>query len=211
MFKYAIVSENQKHANEFLERREVRLDWYPSAQKASKYHAVFLVEGALPGKVLDSVRLLKSQNVPIVVVLGRMKSSGCIFSFFEAGCDEYISYEANQKEFKARFLGIQKRLQQLDVIFCGDLEIRQQERVLFFRGKQYFLSEKEFQLLKLLVLNANEVVTRDEISKIVWRRDYDPSTNIIEVYINTLRKKIFGSVAHQFLRTIGGQGYSLEL
>lgn len=211
MFKYAVVAESEKIAQDFLQRREVDYDWFTSLISLQRYHVIFVVEFQIPSRTVDTVRQLKALGIPLVVVVGAARSSVSIYDLFEAGSDEYISFDASKVEFTARLLGVRKRLGLLDIIFCGNLELRQKERMLIYQGREYLLSEKEFQLLRLLVLNANEIVTRKEISRIVWRRDYDPSTNIIEVYVNMLRKKVFGSISQNLLRTVGGQGYSLVI
>ena len=77
-------------------------------------------------------------------------------------------------------------------------------------GHPLFLTTKEYSVLEYLARNAGQIVTREEIAEHVWGQDFDPFSNLIEVYINRLRRHIEKVSMKKLIHTIRGSGYMLE-
>jgi len=90
--------------------------------------------------------------------------------------------------------------------FVMDLITRQVEK----NGVKIDLTTKEFSLLEFLMRNLDKVVDRNSISRQVWGTEFDPDSNVIDVYVNHLRKKIDPNQSKKILRTVVGQGYVLQ-
>jgi two-component system OmpR family response regulator len=96
------------------------------------------------------------------------------------------------------------------ILRVGDLAIDLVSRTATRRGTDIFLLPREFELLEYLVRNEGRVVSRAMLLRHVWDLHFDPSTNIIDVYVGRLRRKIDGEQAHPLIHTVRGVGYCLR-
>ncbi len=96
------------------------------------------------------------------------------------------------------------------VLKVGDLELDRLTHRVSRGEKDIALTSREYALLEYLMANENQVVTRTMISEHVWNENFDSFTNIIDVYINGLRKKIDSGSADQLIHTVRGAGYVLK-
>src|SRR6266478_5473032 len=96
------------------------------------------------------------------------------------------------------------------VLRAGDLAIDLVSRTASRRGKPIFLFPREFQLLEYLVRNESRVVSRAMLLQHVWDLHFDPSTNIIDVYVGRVRRKVDGQQAYPLIHTVRGIGYCLR-
>jgi len=96
------------------------------------------------------------------------------------------------------------------ILRVGDLAIDLTSRTASRRGKVILLRPKEFQLLEYLVRNKDRIVSRGMLLQHVWDLHFDPSTNIIDVYVGRLRRKVDGQQAYPLIHTIRGVGYCLR-
>jgi len=92
----------------------------------------------------------------------------------------------------------------------ADLELNQLTFKVNRAGKEITLTNKEFALLRYLMLHVNQIVTRTMISEHVWNEDFDTFTNVIDVYINYLRNKIDKGFGKQLIHTVRATGYTLK-
>ena len=92
----------------------------------------------------------------------------------------------------------------------GDLAVNPLTREVTRRDRAIALTQKEYALLEYLVRHAGMPVPREQISEHVWKQDFDPTTNIVDVYINYLRKKIDQDEEKQLVQTVRGVGYMLK-
>jgi two-component system OmpR family response regulator len=93
------------------------------------------------------------------------------------------------------------------VLRVGDLELDLMSRTAYRNGQNIELLPREFQLLEYLVRNEGNVVSRAMLLQNVWDLHFDPATNIIDVYVGRLRRKIDGQHAYPLIHTIRGVGY----
>lgn len=132
---------------------------------------------------------------------------------FEAGADDYLSKPFDYDELLARVRALLRRSAMVNgetLLRVADLTINPLTRDVVRGDRSISLTQKEYALLEYLVRHAGMPVTRDQISEHVWKQDFDPTTNIVDVYINYLRKKIDLDADKALVQTVRGVGYILK-
>ncbi|WP_247235096.1 response regulator transcription factor [Telluribacter sp. SYSU D00476] len=130
---------------------------------------------------------------------------------FDSGADDYLVKPFEFREFLARLKALTRRGSvtegKVHMLRISDLELNLDERIARRGGKQIDLTAKEFALLEYLMRNRNRVVSRIEIAEKVWDIHFDTGTNVIDVYINFLRKKVDKDFPSKLIHTVVGMGY----
>jgi DNA-binding response OmpR family regulator len=132
---------------------------------------------------------------------------------FDAGADDYLTKPFEFKELTARLKALSKRKNESGskfTITVGDLVLDFDSQVVRRAGKRLDLTHKEYTLLEYLMKHQNQVVTRNEIADKVWDIQFDTKTNVIDVYINFLRKKIDKDQEIKLIHTVVGLGYMIK-
>ena len=153
-------------------------------------------------------------NVPIIMLTAKGDDMDKIMGL-EYGADDYITKPFNILEVKARMKAILRRNNKTEkeqansnVLNIGDMRIDCDSRSLFIRGKEIYLTAKEFDLLELLAFNPNRVYSRDVLLKTVWGADYPGDGRTVDVHIRRLREKIEeNSSEPKYVHTKWGVGY----
>lgn len=130
----------------------------------------------------------------------------------DAGADDYLGKPFDYHELLARVNALLRRSAlraSTAVIRVGDLAVDTIAREVTRGGRPVSLTQKEYALLEYLARNAGRPVTREQITEQVWKTDLDPKTNIVDVYINYLRRKLDAD-APPLLHTVRGTGYVLK-
>ncbi len=156
----------------------------------------------------------RNAKVPVIMLtaLGGMDDK---MQAFELGADDYLVKPFDFRELLARIRVFLKRAgaevapDQRFRMMIADLEIDRERKEVWRGGKKIPLTAKEFQLLELLALHKGKVISKMTIAERVWNIDFDTGTNVIEVYINFLRKKIDKDFDRKLLHTKTGMGYYL--
>lgn len=176
------------------------------------YDLVILDLG-LPG--LNGLEILKrlragKHSVPVLVLTARSRVEDRVKGL-DLGADDYLTKPFAFAELSARLRALQRRGgHPADMVLrVEDLEMNRAERTVRRAGQAIELTPKEFALLEYLLRNAGRCVTRAMIIEHVWNLSFDPLTNVVDVYINYLRKKVDRGHARKLLRTIRGAGYQL--
>lgn len=154
----------------------------------------------------------KNQEIP-VIMLTALNAINDKIEGFDAGADDYMVKPFNFMELLVRMKALLKRIYQLpqgNVLKVNDLIMKLENKEVTRAGKIISLTAKEFQLLEYLVKNKNKVVSRADIALNVWDIDFDTKTNVIDVYVNFLRKKLDAGNAPKLIHTQIGQGYILK-
>jgi DNA-binding response OmpR family regulator len=194
-----------------------RLSWTASgddglARAAAEPFDLVILDRMLPDMSgIDVVRRLRDAGVaaPILMLsaLGRAdnRTEG-----LDAGVDDYMAKPFDPPELLARVRALHRRAigqSHSAVILFGDLECHVKARTAHRQGRHIPLSPKEFALFRYLMENAGEVVTREMLLRHVWNLSFDPQTNVIDVNVGRLRRKLEEGFGSPVLETVWGTGY----
>jgi two-component system, OmpR family, copper resistance phosphate regulon response regulator CusR len=155
-----------------------------------------------------------NQQIPIIM-LTALNATDDKIEGFDAGADDYLVKPFEFKELVARIRALLKRTfnQQVptgNILTVADLELNMDNKEVTRNGTPIHLTAKEFQLLEYLMRNRNRVVSRGDIAEQVWNIDFDTKTNVIDVYVNFLRKKVDKDHDNKLIHTYVGMGYILK-
>lgn len=133
---------------------------------------------------------------------------------FDVGADDYLVKPFEFRELLARVKALTKRTRAFeetsDKIKVADLELDLNKRIALRGGKKIELTAKEFSLLEFFMRNTGKVLSRNLITEKVWEIDFDTNTNVVDVYVNILRKKIDKNFEPKLIHTKIGMGYIFE-
>ena len=160
--------------------------------------------------VLNDVRNAK-ENVPILVLTGRSRVEDRV-STLDRGADDYVTKPFSFSELSARVRALLRRgkLPQQVTLQVDDLVLDRIEHKVERGGRRIELTSKEFALLEYLMRNAGRCITRAMIIEHVWNISFDTTTNVVDVYINYLRKKVDEGATKKLIHTVRGSGYLLS-
>lgn len=178
------------------------------------YDAIVL-DRMLPG--MDGMALLAAVRAAgvetPVIILSALGTSDDRVAGLTAGSDDYLTKPFAFAELLARLrLLLRKRgagLAVVTTLSCDDLQMDLLARKVLRAGKPVELQPREFRLLEYLLRHVDQVVTRTMLLEGVWDYHFDPGTNVIDVHISRLRRKIDDSGEHPLLHTVRGAGYRL--
>ncbi|HEV8113813.1 MAG TPA: response regulator transcription factor [Planctomycetota bacterium] len=126
------------------------------------------------------------------------------------GADDYVPKEFDFDELVARIGAVIRRRRSLAPIEYADLKLDLAKRTAWRGGQQIVLSPREFDLLRTLVSRAGQVVSRSDLLREVWSLDIDPQTNVVDVHVARLRRKLDGHGV-PLIQTVRGEGYRLAV
>jgi DNA-binding response OmpR family regulator len=152
------------------------------------------------------------QSVPILMVTARDAVDARVEGL-DAGADDYLVKPFDFRELVARVRALARRGQQPllpEQIVVGALVLDTRARRATLAGRGVPLTAKEYAFLEYLARRPGEVVTRADIAEHVWDEHYDPLSNVIDVYVQRLRRKLQRPGAEFLIRTRRGEGYQLE-
>lgn len=165
------------------------------------------------GYALSRIIRQKKRNIPILMLtaLGTVEDK---IEGFEAGADDYLVKPFAFKELLARVKSLLRRSMNSitpgNILRLSDLEVNLDSKEVTRAGNRISLTAKEFQLLEYLIRNKNKVVSRADIAGKVWDIGFDTGTNVIDVYINFLRRKIDKDYPVKLIHTQIGMGYIMK-
>ena len=218
-----VVEDDQETAGRLMEELTTsgyQVDLAASGSEALRYgaahdYAVITIDRMLPD--IDGIavmRQLRDDGVAapflIISALGEIDDR---VRGLRAGGDDYLVKPFSSLELLARLEALGRRSKTIakeTILRVGDLAIDLILRTVSRRDKEILLLPKEFQLLEYLVRNEDRIVSRAMLLQHVWDLHFDPSTNIIDVYVGRLRRKIDDQQAYPLIHTIRGIGYCLR-
>jgi two-component system OmpR family response regulator len=178
-------------------------------------YAVITIDRMLPD--IDGIAVMRQFRAegiaaPILIVsaLGEVDDR---VRGLRAGGDDYLVKPFSFVELLARVEALGRRSDTIvkeTILRVGDLALDLMSRTASRRGKDIALFPREFQLLEYLVRNEGRVVSRAMLLQHVWDLHFDPSTNIIDVYVGRVRRKVDGQQAYPLIHTVRGTGYCLR-
>ena len=218
-----LVVEDQKDLNEIIVRKltseHYTVDACYSGDEAldflrcAEYDGVIL-DIMLPGitglGVLREMRAAHdSTPVLMLTALGTVEDR---VAGLDAGADDYLVKPIDFDELMARVRAMVRRggERASSVMTSGDLMLDSASRYVERGGKEISLTAKEFDILEYLMQNEGKVLSRDKLSNHIWNYDYDGGSNVIDVYVHHLRKKIDDGFDEKKIITVKGAGYMVK-
>ncbi|MBL8114574.1 MAG: response regulator transcription factor [Acidobacteria bacterium] len=180
---------------------------------ATGYDAIIL-DLMLPGiSGADLLKELRARHgvAPVLILSARSAVEDRIRGL-DLGADDYLAKPFSFQELLARLRAITRRpaVEPKNTLTAADLELDVARREVRRAGRPIELTAKEFSLLELLLRKKGVVVTRGMILDRVWDLDYDGGSNLVEVYINYLRRKVDQDFEPKLIQTVRGSGYVLR-
>ena len=161
---------------------------------------------------LDVCKKIRKMNIktPVILITALSQISNKVDAL-NSGADDYITKPFSFEELFARINAVIRRYNLVtETLEYGDLIINIPNRnVETFSGKTIELTDKEFELLKFLVKNKGHVIDKNKLRKEIWHLDFVSKTNICEVTIKNLRKKLEENTGKKYIKTLYGEGYLL--
>ncbi|QHV94401.1 response regulator transcription factor [Spirosoma endbachense] len=163
----------------------------------------------------DLCRMIRNrfETLPILM-LTAFGSTTSKLDGFDAGADDYLVKPFEFRELVARLRALTRRnsVQSTDlpVLKIADLELNQQSKTVKRGNQKIMLTARELALLEFFLKNQNRALTRNEIIEHVWDLNFDTGTNVVDVYVNYLRKKIDKDFPLKLIHTLSGIGYIMQ-
>lgn len=179
----------------------------------STYDAI-LLDVMLPGKsgfeILKDMRK-SGDNTPVLMLTAKDTVEDKVRGL-DSGADDYLTKPFSFDELMARIRMITRKRSgnSTNVYKYKDLVVDSGAKKVTRNGVEISLSAKEFALIELLIINQGIVLSRDEIESHLWDYNYEGASNMVDVYIRYLRKKIDEDQEVKFIQTVRGQGYVLR-
>ncbi len=196
------------------------VDWVQDGEKGLDHAAhldydIVILDLMLPK--MDGLQLLRrlrdyGVKTPILVLTARDAVEDRVRGL-NTGADDYLVKPFDFSELLARIQALIRRppLQTTSVLQVGDLEMDTLRHIVRRSGKVLDLSQREFMLLEYLMRNAGHVLTRTQIGERVWGFDFYNESNVVDVYIGYLRRKVDKNTSVPLIQTIRGIGYRLSV
>lgn len=179
-------------------------------------YTIIISDIILPGiSGLDLCRKLREKGVasPILLLTALGTTDDKIVGL-DAGADDYLVKPFEFRELMARIRALTRRnigsIQTENVLKIADLEMDLDAKTVMRQGKEILLTAKEFLLLEYFIRHQGRVISKVELAEKIWDVTFDTGTNVIEVYVNFLRKKIDKDFSIKLLHTQIGMGYVMK-
>ena len=174
--------------------------------------AVFILDIMLPG--LDGVGVLKAlrrkeDSVPVIMLTARDTPQDKIHSL-DLGADDYLAKPFDMGELLARLRALIRRAGGDAVLRVADLEVDTMTQEVRRGERQINLTAREFKLLEFMARNPRRVLSRDLLLSRIWGQDSGVASNVVDVYIGYLRKKVDSGEESRLIQTVWGVGYALR-
>ena len=180
----------------------------------SEAYDLIILDMRLPGKSgLDVLRSIRSRGFERpVLVLTAQDAVDAKVQTLRAGADDYVTKPFAFEELLARVEALARRPKALAsmTLTVGDLVLDQNTREVRRAGELIDLTPKEYAVLEYLMRHEGRVMSRTLITEYAWRYHFDPGTNIVDVVINHLRKKIDAKHERKMITTVRGVGYVIR-
>ena len=173
---------------------------------------VIILDIMLPG--LDGVGVLKELRqrgirVPVIMLTARNTEMDKVHSL-DMGADDYLTKPFGIAELEARIRALLRRVEGEEVLRVGDLEVNTATREVMRSERKIDLTVREYELLEFMARNPRRALSRSLLLSRVWGHDSGVETNVVDVYVTYLRKKLEASGNSRLIQTVRGVGYALR-
>ena len=215
--EYSVISTIEKGLKKHSYEISVAMDGIMGLKMAKENDFDLLIlDVMLPGlNGLEVCQRLRNEGslVPIIL-LSSLNTIANIVAGLDYGADDYMTKPPDISELNARIKAITRRGKQASVssglLRIADLEINILSKTVIRGGKVISLTATEFRLLEFFARNQNRVFSRVELLESVWDLDFNMGTNVVDVYINYLRKKVDAGHEVKLTHTVIGMGYVVK-
>jgi heavy metal response regulator len=180
-----------------------------------RVHDLIILDISLPK--MDGLQVLKTLRqkkvpTPILLLTVRATIEDKVIGL-DAGADDYLTKPFAFQELVARVRALLRRQAKAEpaILQFSDLTLDPARRIVLRNGEKIDLTSKEFALLEYFMHNPGRVLTRTMIIEHIWNYDFDTMTNLVDVYVNYLRKKIDAGREPRLIHTVRGVGYVLKV
>jgi two-component system copper resistance phosphate regulon response regulator CusR len=217
--KILVVEDDRtvgQHVRRGLEEQRYQADLVDDGaeglrQASSGQYDLVVLDLRLPGMTgLEVVRTLRDRGVTVpILVLTAQDSVDFKVQALRAGADDYVTKPFAFEELLARVEALSRRPKQVTppVLSVADLTLDTGTREVRRGGRPVDLTPKEYAVLEYLMRHAGRVMSRTLITEYAWDYHFDPGTNIVDVVINRLRKKLDSGQDRKLIHTVRGVGY----
>jgi DNA-binding response OmpR family regulator len=174
--------------------------------------SVVVLDIMLPG--MDGVGVLKKlrekgDHVPVVMLTARDATPDKVHSL-KLGADDYLTKPFSVEELLARLGALLRRVEGDEVLRVADLEVETASREVRRGGRRVELTAREYELLEFMARNPRRVLSRGLLLSRVWGQESGVETNVVDVYVGYLRRKVDAGCEPSLIRTVRGAGYALR-
>lgn len=180
----------------------------------SRNYDMVILDLMLP--IMSGKELLKTirgeKNITPVIILSALDSNEDIVDGLDLGADDYLAKPFDFEVLLARIRAILRKKNGMheNIYRCGDLELRVSDMSVTRAGNPITLTPKEYTILEYMLRNQNVVLTREQMEADIWDLRSDMSSNVVDVYIRYLRRKIDDDYDVKLIHTIRGMGYRMS-
>lgn len=218
-----LIAEDEKALNRILVKQFTKLGYSVDScfdgesvfdYLAGAVYDVIVMDVMMPKKdgftVLEEMRRSKN-NTPVIFLTAKTEIGDRVYGL-DLGANDYLVKPFSFDELAARVRMVTRdsKGNSTNVFTVCDLTVNVKSREVKRDGKSIELSAREYSILEVLIRNAGSVMTREQIESSVWNYDYAGGTNVIDVYIRYLRKKIDDGYSTKLIHTVRGAGYILK-
>jgi DNA-binding response OmpR family regulator len=220
--KILVVEDDRKVAGfieQGLKEEGYVVDVAPDGDEATMLahvydYDVILLDVVLPKKsgfqVATELRR-EGRRTPILMHTSRDANEHVVRGL-DAGADDYLAKPFRFDELLARIRALHRRggAERLEVLTFGPISLDRLRHAVTVRDRPFELTPKEFQLLEFFLLHPEEVVRRTTLLEKVWDMHFDPESNVVDVHVGNLRRKLAAAAGEQLIQTVRGVGFSLR-
>lgn len=175
---------------------------------------IIILDLMLPRKSgLEILRYLRKSGISTpVLILTAKDSKEDLIHGLDSGADDYLTKPFSLDEVMARIRALLRRKESFaqPVLAAGPIEINPARKEVKINDKVVEFTAKEYGLLEYFVRNAGTVLTRTQLSEHVWDINFEPTSNVVDVYVGYLRNKIKRTIGQDLIKTVRGHGYMLD-
>lgn len=216
-----LVIEDQKNIASFVEMEMEHLgysvrcayDGFEGVEEAGRFRPEVVVLDIMLPK-LDGVGVLKrirdgGSRVPVIMLTARNSTLDKVHSL-DHGADDYLTKPFEIEELLARMRALVRRVEGEEILRVGDLEVNTATHEVRRGEREIELTAREYDLLEFMAKNPRRILSRDLLLSRVWEQEFGIPTNVVDVYVGYLRRKLDEPEESPLIHTVRGAGYALK-